>query len=74
MLGGKGKTQPFLSYVGLHNPVPADTFPRWLEEFISLSGIDTSIFTGYSTRRTSVSKSKQLGLSLSKILKKQDNL
>ena len=38
-------------------------------EFLRLSGIDTSIFTGHSRRAVSASKAKQAGLSLPKILK-----
>ena len=47
----------------------ADTFFRWLKEFLRLSGIDTSIFIGHSTRAASASKAKQVVLSLPEILK-----
>ena len=44
-------TQLLISYISLHNPVFVDTVSRWLKEFLRLSGIDTSIFTGHSTRK-----------------------
>ena len=45
-----------------------DTVSCWFKEFLRLSGIDTSIFTGHSTRTASASKAKQTGLSLPEIL------
>ena len=48
-----------------------DIIYRWLKEFLRLSGIETSIFTGHSTRTTiSASIAKQVGFSLFEILKK----
>ena len=47
-----------------------DIVSRCLNEFLRLSGIDTSIFTGHSTRIASASKAKQVGLSLPEILKR----
>ena len=47
-----------------------DTVSRWLKEFLRLSGIDTSIFTGHSTRTASVSQAKQLELSVPEIIKR----
>ena len=38
-------------------------------EFLRLSGIDTSIFTGHSRRTALASKAKQAGLNLPKISK-----
>ena len=43
---------------------------RWLKEFMRLSGIDTSIFTGHSTRTASASKARQVGLSFPEISKR----
>ena len=47
-----------------------DTVSHCLKEFLRLSGIDTSIFTGHSTRTASAPKAKQVGLSLPEILKR----
>ena len=54
-------TQLLTSYIRPHNSVPVDTVSRWLKELPRLSGIDTSIITGYSTRPASASKGKQVG-------------
>ena len=62
-------TQLLISYIRPHNPVSVDTVFCWLKEFLRLPGIDTSIFTGHSTRTASASKAKQVGLSLPEILK-----
>ena len=57
--------QLLISYIIPHNPVST-----WLKQFLRLSGIDTRIFTGHSTRTASASKAKQVGLSLLEILKR----
>ena len=51
-----------------------DTVSRWLKEFLRLSGIDTSILTGHSTRTALASKAKHVGLSLTEILKRVSGL
>ena len=58
----KKKTQFLISYIRPHNLVSVDTVSGWLKEFLRLSGIDSSIFTGHSTRTASASKAKQAGL------------
>ena len=63
-------TQLLISYIRTHNPVSVDTVSRWPKEFLRLSGIETSIFTGHSTRTASASKAKKLGLSLPEISKR----
>ena len=62
------------SYIRPHNPVSMDTVSRWLKEFLRLSGIDTSIFTGHRTRTGPASKAKQVGLSLPEISKRGSGL
>lgn len=62
--------QLLLSHIKPHRPVSIETVSRWLQQFLKLSGIDTSIFKGHSTRSASASKSKQVGLSLPEILKR----
>ena len=63
-----GSDQLLLSHIKPHGPVTVSTVSRWLKQFLGESGIDTSIFTGHSTRSASSSKVKQLGLSISQIL------
>ena len=69
-LKSKKTTQLLMSNIRRHNPVPTDTVSCWFKEFLRCSGIDTSTFTGYLTRPTSASKTKQVGLSLPEILKR----
>ena len=63
-------TQLLISYITPHNSVSAETVSRWLKEFLKLSDIDTSIFTGHSTRTAAAPKAKQVGLSLPEILRR----
>ena len=63
-------TRLLISHINPYTPVSVDTFFRWLKEFLRLSGIDTSIFIGHSTRAASASKAKQVVLSLPEILKR----
>ena len=50
-----------------------DTVSRWLKEFLGLSGTDTSIFTGDSKKTALASKTKQVGISLPEILKRDQS-
>ena len=63
-------TQLLIIYIRTHNLVSVDTVSRWPKKFLRLSGIETSIFTGHSTRTASASKAKKLGLSLPEISKR----
>ena len=65
---GLGKpNQLFLSHkTGL--PVAKGTISRWLLEILFLSGIDTNIFSGGSTRGASTSAAARRGASVSQIL------
>ena len=63
-------TQLLINYIRSHNLVSVDTVPCCLNKFLRLSCIDTSIFTGHSTRTASASKAKQIGLIFSEILKR----
>ena len=62
--------QLLISYIRPHNPMSVNTVSHWVKEFLRPTGIDTSIFTGHSTRAASTSKAKQVGLSLPEILKR----
>ena len=59
-----------ISYIRPRNPVTLDTVSCRVKQFLRLSGIDTSIFTGHSTRTASASKAKRVGKSLPEILKR----
>ena len=69
---GLGKpNQLFLSYAtGL--PVAKSTISRWLKDVLTLSGIDTSIFSGGSTRGASASAAARRGASVKQILNAGD--
>ena len=53
-------------------PVARNTISRWLTEVMSLSGIDTSYFTGHSTRGASTSKAKRRGANPNQIILQGD--
>jgi hypothetical protein len=59
-----------LSTVSPHKPVATSTISNWLKTLLKTVGIDTSIYTGHSTRAASTSKAKQTGLSVADILDK----
>ena len=65
---GLGKpNQLFLSHkTGL--PVAKGTISRWLKKVLSLSGINTNMFSGGSTRGASTSAAARRGASVSQIL------
>ena len=64
-------TQLFLSHrSGL--PVARNTISRWLTEVMSMAGIDTTYFTGHSTRVASVSKAKRRGANPNQIMLQGD--
>ena len=48
-------TQLLISYISPSDQVSVDTVSCWLKEYLRLSGTDTSIFTGHSTRTASAS-------------------
>ena len=45
----------FLSYIKPHRPVKTCSIARWVKRVLSLSGIDTSLFTAHSTRSVATS-------------------
>ena len=66
----KGENQLLLATVSPHQAVTTQTVSRWLVDVLSLAGIDTSTFSGHSTRAASTSKAKSLGVPSKEILKK----
>ena len=64
-------TQLFISHKsGL--PVARNTISRWLTEVMALAGIDTSYFTGHSTRGASTSKAKRRGANPNQLMLQGD--
>ena len=63
-------TQLLLSHIKPHDPVEVGTVSRWLMEMLRQAGIDTSTFTGHSTRYASTSKAKAVGIPLQEIVKR----
>ncbi|MEO0684125.1 MAG: hypothetical protein AAFY76_03520 [Cyanobacteria bacterium J06649_11] len=61
-------TQILLSYISPHKPVKTCTVSRWLVQTLTSAGIDTSIFTGHSTRYASTSSAKAQGISIKNII------
>ena len=70
----KGLPKPqqlFLSHrSGL--PVARNTISRWLTDVMKLAGVDTTYFTGHSTRVASVSKAKRRGANPNQIILQGD--
>lgn len=58
-----------LSYRKPHKEVSTQSISRWVKELLDLCGIDTSIFTAYSTRHASTSSVKRSGISIDVIKK-----
>ena len=56
--------QLFISFPKPHKSVSRDTISRWAKIVLQRSGFDTELFTSYSTRAASVSKAKQMDVSL----------
>ena len=54
----RNQTQLLISFTRPHKAVSRDTISRWLKEVLSKSGIDTKLFTAYSTRAASLSAAK----------------
>ena len=54
--------------VSPHKSVKTCTVSRWLVQTLISAGIDTSIFTGHSTRYASTSSAKAQGISIKNII------
>lgn len=59
----------FLSFVRPHNRASSQTLSRWIKQTMSEAGINTKLFTGYSTRHASTSSVFKSGVSLNIIRK-----
>ncbi|KAL7290380.1 hypothetical protein TKK_0016072 [Trichogramma kaykai] len=58
------ETSLFLSFKKPHRAVNPQSISRWIKKTLNLSGIDTEVFSAYSTRHASTSVAKRLGVSL----------
>ena len=59
-------------FIGLHKPhaaVGVDTISRWMKSILFESGIDTSVFSGHSTRSASTSAALNNNVDLLAIMK-----
>lgn len=60
----------FISFVAPYSAVTSQTISRWLVTVLSLSGIDSSIYTAHSFRHASTSKAELRGVHVDTILKR----
>ena len=60
--------QLLLSFQKPHKPVSTDTISRWLKEVLAMSGIDTTVYKGHSTRSASSSAAEKNKVPLSTIM------
>ena len=67
---GADRTGLFLSIDSRHCNVKPTTIARWIQNAMTLAGIDTTSFKAHSIRGASVSSLAQKGLSLAQIMKK----
>ena len=65
-----GEFQLLLSSIRPHKAVSTSTVSRWITDILKLSGVDTSVFSGHSTRSASSSKAKSCGVPVKEILKR----
>ena len=61
-------SQLLISYIKPHDKVSVSTVSRWIKDLLKDAGIDTTKFTGHSTRSASTSKAQVSGVSLEDIL------
>lgn len=54
----------FISYKNPHEPVCSQTLSKWIKETLEVSGIDTKIFSGHSTRHAATSAAYRSGVSI----------
>lgn len=59
----------FISWKKPHKAVSSQTLSRWIKNTLQKSGINTSIFSAYSTRHASTSAAKRSGVSIDTIRK-----
>lgn len=63
------ETKLFISFKKPFKTVSSQTLSRWIKNTLNISGIDTNIFSAYSTRHASTSTAKREGVSIDAIKK-----
>ena len=58
-----------MAYNYPHKPVGVATIARYIKLFLGLAGIDLTVFTAHSTRKSSTSKANNMGLPIKDIIK-----
>ena len=71
---GEGRTAGllFLAVRRPHRPVKQAKVGHWMKRIMTLSGIDTGIFSAHSTRGAATSKARAAGVSVPDILRAAD--
>ena len=59
-----------ITYGKPHKNASEDTISRWVKDELKNAGIDTKVYTAHSCRAASSSKAKQVGMSVTEILKR----
>ena len=59
----------FLSYIKPHRAAGKDTIARWCKSVLSVSGINTDLYSSHSSRSAATSSAKRKGISLTKLTK-----
>lgn len=68
-LRDKSQEYLFLTLKPPHNRASSQTLSRWIKDTLGKSGIDTTVFSAYSTRHSSTSAAYRAGISLDVIRK-----
>ena len=63
------ETTLFISYKKPHKAVGTQSLSRWIKNILKMSGINTDIFSAYSTRHAATSAVKRKGISIDMIKK-----
>lgn len=63
----KDENSLFLTFKKPYHKATSQTISRWLKDILKKSGIDTNIYSGYSTRHASTSSAARKGVRIEKI-------
>ena len=66
------RNSPMLNQLSRRCAVGSSSLSRWLKTVLSLTGIDSTVYTGHSFRSASTSKASRLGVPLDTILSTAD--
>ncbi|KAI9565203.1 reverse transcriptase [Daphnia sinensis] len=68
----KNQQHLFISLIRPFGSVSGNTLARWIKEYLSEAGIDTTIFSAHSTRGAAASGAARSGISMDSILRAGD--